>query len=841
MTFPDGAGAWWRLLVWRPVRAYPGGYGAMVLALAIGVAMMVAVELINSAALVRFDAGVQRLTGGVDLQVVPRMGTLRDADLATLRQLPGVRYAGPVLRGRIAVVAATGDRPVEWLALDLLADGWMRPGSSPHGVLSAAPETLFNRGGVFLGAALARQLGVAVGDHLASAAGGRAVPLTVVGVLPQGPADRLLVLDVATAQWTFNRLGELDRIDLVLERDAARQGLERRIEQVLDGRGAVTGTRLDSRRLEAMTRAYRINLRILSGIGLLTAGFLIWSLLELGLRRRYAEFQLLRRLGFGDDQLLYSLAGTALLVAVPGLALGVAAGYFVARLAVAWTGGDLGAGYFAAASGVPLSLQSLGGPLAVASLALVIVWIQPVARTLRASAGGFAVSSRQARSRSTPMLWVGLLVLSGAAVGLVRLPPLADIPVGGYGAIAAVLGVALMLVPLLIQTVLRNFELRPGRLASGLVLARLRAAPGRAGLAAGAALVSFALMVAMSGMVWSFRGSVESWLDQVLRADLFVSSGPVDAADFITATEVAGLRALPGVAMVETLRDVRVLWPGSPVDDPPVMLSGRDLEMSGVRRMLGLTTAAPFSGGCVVSEAFAARFAVAVGDLLTLPPLTSAEQCRILGVWRDYGYQWGRVVLARPQLQRLTGITGFNAVAISATPDTDAAALRDLVARQFGQRPGIAITDQLTLRREALKEFDRTFAVTYVLVVIAVGVGVLAVVNAQLLQIEQRRAELSVLTHLGWGGRELRRLLAGEAGALALLGVVGGALSGLVCTLILNRVINVQSFHWTIDTRIPWGMLSVAGSLLVVCAAVGGALVASRRSETTASVTLEEG
>ena len=111
----------WRLLVWRPIIAYPWAYLAMVAALALGVAMMLAVEVINTAALMRFGAGVRRLSGGIDGQVVPRMGALRDTDLTVLRGLPGVHRAAPVLRGRVTIAAGEHHQPIDWLGLDLLA------------------------------------------------------------------------------------------------------------------------------------------------------------------------------------------------------------------------------------------------------------------------------------------------------------------------------------------------------------------------------------------------------------------------------------------------------------------------------------------------------------------------------------------------------------------------------------------------------------------------------------------------------------------------------------------------------------------------------------------------
>ena len=811
----------------------------MVGALAVGLAMMVAVEVINSAALARFDAGVRRIAGGVDLQLLPRMGHLHDADLAIVRGIPGVRHAAPVLRGRV-VVATERDTAVDWLALDLLADGWLRPDSGVQALLPGDLTPLFDHGAVLLGSDLADELGVAKGAELYSATAGRPVTLRVVGLLPPGWADRAMVLDIATAQWTFGRLDELDRIDLALDPNVPRDALVRAVAASLGERVLTADPQLDTRRLAAMTRAYRINLRVLSGVGLLTAGFLIWSLLELGLRRRHAELRLLRTMGMDDRQLFWSLAGTALLVALPGLVVGAAAGYGVGALGLAWTGGDLGAGYFQVDSAWPvIPVGAIIGPLGVGLLGLLLACAQPMAHAMRAAAGQGAVPGDAARGGSrSGLLLAGSLAALAAAGLLARLPSVAGIPVAGYASITLVIGAGITALPPAISAVLYGYRLSPGSGAAGLVLARLRAAPGRAALAAAAALVSFALMVAMSGMVWSFRGSVEVWLDRVLRADLFVSAGSPQGSDVITAQEAQRIRRLPDVAAVETLRDLALTWPGSAADEPEVLLGGRDLRMAGVRKMFGLDGQADTAGGCVVSESFASRFPIGVGDSLALPGQGTAEQCRVLAVWRDYGYQWGRVVLDTQQFQRLTGLTDFSGLAIFGVPQASVEGVREAVQRLFGNRPGIAISDQVALRAAAIESFDRTFAVTYLLVVIAVLVGVLAVINTQLLQLEQRRAELSVLLHLGWRRARLRGLLALEAAGMASLGVAGGTLGGILCTLILNRVVNVQSFHWTIDTYIPWGVVAAAGGLLIGSAALSSALLVTGRATATTSLAL---
>src|SRR5260221_640210 len=77
-------------------------------------------------------------------------------------------------------------------------------------------------------------LGLAKGDTLQLVVGQRRVPLSVAGILP-GSALRgqAALVDIATAQWRFGRLGELNHLDIRVARDADRAVMVQRIQALL--------------------------------------------------------------------------------------------------------------------------------------------------------------------------------------------------------------------------------------------------------------------------------------------------------------------------------------------------------------------------------------------------------------------------------------------------------------------------------------------------------------------------------------------------------------------------------------------------------------------------------
>ena len=107
--------------------------------------------------------------------------------------------------------------------------------------------------------------------------------------------------------------------------------------------------------------------------------------------------------------------------------------------------------------------------------------------------------------------------------------------------------------------------------------------------------------------------------------------------------------------------------------------------------------------------------------------------------------------------------------------------------------------------------FDRTFAVTEALRVLAVVVAFIGVWSALLsLQVERTR-ELGTLVALGLLPRQLWGLTLLETG---LIGLAAGLLSlptGVALAGILIHVINVRSFGWTMGFELP-PLVLVAGA-----------------------------
>ena len=836
--------AFW--LAWGELRAHPWRTLAALAAIAIGVALGLAVQLINASAASEFSQAVRATTGQADLEVRgPRSG-FDDSLLERIAANPAVAVASPMVEVDALVIGETTvwgrDHPprnLKVIGIDLFRAGRVTP------ELLGMPQeddglSLLADDALFLSPAAQSWLGVAPGQTLSLQAGLEPRVLRIAGSLPGArPGQRLATMDIGAAQWRLARLGKLTRIAIRLQDGSDLRSVRAQLAAQLPAGVFVTTPEDADVRASNLSRAYRVNLNVLALVALFTGAFLVFSTQTLAVVRRRGEFALLRTLGWPARALLRQIVAEGAALGVLGSLLGAALGIAVAHAAIRLFGSDLGGGYFVGVAPV-LSLD----PLAIAGFVLL--------GTGAAAAGSLAPALEIARAAPAQALksgaveglpahvahfWPGVALLVAGAI-LTRLPPLDGLPVAGYLAIACWLLGGISLMPGLAGKAFAGLARACAGQASRrpllfLSLQRLAAAPGQAGIALAGVVASFALMVAMAIMVGSFRDSVDRWLDKVLAAPLYFRVPAGSNSVFVSAQDLAAIAALPGIARTEWMR---VQHFDLDPQRPPVTLMARSLDKRDPGARIPLTGAAlalsalPADSVPVwVSEAMVDLYGWAIGTRQTLPLAGHAVAVIVAGVWRDFARQHGTVTMDLEDYRRITGDTGITDGALW---PRDGVGVADLVAALHRAVPGaqrLDFAEPGEIRAASLRIFDRSFAVTYLLELVAIVIGLAGIGASFSAQTLARAREFGMLRHLGASRRELLRLLALEAAGLALFGILAGAALGVAIALVLIHIVNPQSFHWNMELAVPWGLLGSVTALLLA-AGVGTALLATRQA-----------
>ncbi len=840
-----------RWLLWGEWRAHRVQIAIAIIAIALGVALGFAIHLINTAAFDEFSAAARSLSGQSDLHVSTPQATFNESVYPLLAQHEGVELANPVLELDVAIssnLEGRDDKPLKILGVDIFRASVMTPDLIGVPTEDNLLDVLADDA-IFLSPAAMEWLGVKQGDPLQLRVGTRAVTLRVAGGLTRARAgQRIGVMDIGAAQWRLQRIGQLSRIELKLMPGVNHIVFKAALEEELESRGQylVTQPADQETRVANMSRAYRVNLNMLALVALFTGAFLVFSTQALSVVRRRHQFALLRVLGLTRRQLLGQMLLEGAALGVIGSLAGLALGYATAAAALRYFDADLGGGFF---TGVKPDIRF--DPVAAAifftlGLGITLLGSTAPAREAATTKPGPALKSGSEDAAllklATP--WPGVLCLTSGIL-FTQLPPLFDLPVFGYLAIAQLLigGIALMprLSALIFSSVFSLANRRTGREMSALTtlaLARLANAPNQAAIALGGILASFTLMVAMAIMVASFRVSVDDWLQHILPADLYLRTAAGGDTRGLTPDEVSALAATPGVLRADFFRSSQLMLDAS---RPTVALIARPIDADNPGSILPLTgeviVADRLPKDAIpiwVSEPMVDLYGYTLGKQVALPLVNPAPSFVVAGVWRDYGRQFGAIQMRLSDYQALTGDRLVNDAALwlqnGILPEQVTEPMKRL---PFGE--ALEFSEPGQIRALSLNIFDRSFAVTYLLEAVAIAIGLLGVAASFSAQALARAREFGMLRHIGMTRRQILGMLAMEGGLLTTFGTALGFTLGWGISLILVFIVNPQSFHWTMQLSVPWkGLLAVAFILMTSAAAT--ALLSGRRAVSGSAV-----
>jgi putative ABC transport system permease protein len=817
---------------WPEFRHHPWRTATAVFAVALGVALALAVQLINASALAEFRDAVSAVNGQPDVELRARQGTLDDALLERVAAQPGVAAASPVLELPAQLIDTQGERQAARLiGVDALSVGRVAPALMPLVNEQGGRLDLFAPDAVFLNASARLAVGDAPTVRLRLGATEHTLRVAGHGNAPGAP---VLVMDVAAAQALAGRVGALSRIDLRLAPGASAE----RVLAALDLPPGTLAQRPEQagERVSNLSRAYRVNLTVLALVALFTGAFLVFSVLSLSVTRRQGPLALLGVLGLSARERLRLVLAESALLGLVGSAIGVALGSAVAAVALRQLGGDLGGGYFTGVSPTlhwsPLAALLYGALGVVAALAGGW-WPARAAQGLAPAQAlkGLGTGAPGARRHGAAL---ALLVLAGLSA---LAPPVAGVPLGAYVSVGLLLIGGIAALPLGVSALLdRLAPLSARHLLPLLAVERARRLRETAAVATSGVVASLALSVALTVMVASFRDSVTKWLDTVLPAPLYLrGSGATMDSQHLPPAFVDAVAAVPGVARVDTLRAVPLqLDPAR----PPVALLVRPLRGDPLPLpLVGEATAVAAPDIPVyVSEAMPDLYGARVGQPLpALAQALAAPEARraryvVAGVWRDYARQHGSIAIDAATYARLSGERRVSDLALHLTPQADATAVREAItalAQTHGIQDAIDFASVEQLRATSLRIFDRSFAVTVWLQAVAIGIGLFGVAASFSAQVLVRRKEFGLLAHLGLTKRQILGVVAAEGLAWTALGALAGTALGLLVSLVLVHVVNPQSFHWTMDLVLPWARLG-ALALAVVLAGTLTAWLAGR-------------
>lgn len=831
-----------RLFIWfslRNMRKHMGRAATVLFGIALGAAVFTSVRLSVNASLDSFSKSMDLIAGRADHVLTRPGGYVPENLIAKLLNHPMIQSASPVLK-TYTQITPEGAKPFLLIGFDPILDRPLRdwriaPKDNREIVvwsdLLKEPYTLI------LGESLTRELKRDEGDVLHLEHARQTANFKILGKLEreglaQVEGGRVALTDIATFQEFTGLIGQVDRIDIKLKAGTTSEDLDE-IRSMLPESIILNPPSATRESGQAMIRAYQLNLSILSFASLFVGMFLVYSLVALNAASRRHELAILRATGASAHHVFFIFLAEGAFLGIAGWLVAIPLGHFLIKYLLHGVSQTISTLFVRVqVDTLSLNISEIIFSFAITVGISIIAAYQPARQAMQVSPKeALEISQLGMQPRKSPrQLALGGLICILLVLPLSRLPAVLDMPLPGYLAIFLLFVGFALLAPWVLQKIshrLSSILLKRVGIPAYLASRYVRDSGTRAAVSVGALITAVALFAALVIMIYSFRQTVAYWTYETIKGDLFLTSkmGEINRFRYPIPQQVINnlqkyrseVDILPNRQFFLTygkfpylfeLMDMQVymqyasfFWlKGDPQTLRPMLKRGE---------------------GVIVSEVFSNRTGLSVGDVFKAQIEESYVELPILGIVRDYRTQGGAVFYSMPHFEARYHQTYWGGLRFffkerSQDLDLAVARLRNDIIDRMGDK--VDMYSGKGLRGAVLRIFDETFAVTTVLLLIALVIAGLGIATTLTVLVLERSRQLNTLFAIGASFRQIRTMIFWEAAFLVVIGELAGIICGFILSYLLVYVVNRQSFGWTFIYGVDWDVLGLSVPLIIMTA-----------------------
>jgi len=828
-----------KFFVWfslRNMRKHPGRALTVLCGIALGAAVFTSVRLSVHASLDSFTKSMDLIAGRADRVLIQPGGHVSEKLIPALLKQPAVAAASPILTTYVKPLQPPSE-PFLLIGLDPILDRslreWQITGAG-RSETDAWLDLIKKPNTIIIGRQLALKYKLSRGDLLTLGLADQTAEFQVAGILqPEGLAlvegGRVALTDIATFQEFAGLYGLVDRIDLLLKPDAGAKGLAG-IRRMLPDSVVLGSPSAAKESGRGMIRAYQLNLSILSFASLFVGMFLVYSLVALNAASRRHELAVLRSTGASAYLLFALFLAEGALLGVAGWVAAMPISSFLVKYLLHGVSETISVLFVRVqVDKLSLSFWEIGLSFVVTVLISVLAALQPAREAMLVSPKeALEISQHGMQVKKSPRSLAGVgLVCIALVLPLSMLPGMVGIPLPGYLAILLLFVGFALLAPWFLTrmgSVLSPALRRAAGIPAYLAARYIRDSGTRTAVSVGALITAVALFAALVIMIFSFRQTVEIWTYQTVSGDLFVTTKLNEINQFrypIPKRVAAWFRSRPEVEAVPNRRYF-LSYNNFPYEfevlDLDVFFKYADFFwMKGSPETI--RPRLKRGDGVIISEVFSNRTGLGIGDMFRARIEASLVELPVLGVVRDYRTQGGVVFYPlQPFIERYhdPGWGGSRFFFRDRTQDIDAAVdrFRQKIIERWGDM--LDIIGGRRLREGVLRVFDETFAVTTVLLLIALVIAALGITTTLTVLVLERSRQFNTLFAIGADFGQIRKIIVWEAAFMVAAGELAGVVCGFILSYLLVYVINRQSFGWTFLYSVDWGALGLSLPLIIL-------------------------
>lgn len=815
-----------------------------VIGVAIGVSAYFALRTVNQSLVRSLETTVDRLAGRATLQITAGESGFPEDVIEKVRATEGVTEAvGQILefcktelddKSNLLVLGIDPEAEQKLRAYDIdpAADEDAQKGA-PLSFLKL-PNT------VVISSTFAEKEGLKAGGRIPIVMPSGKTELKILHILKDERIDSLFggrvgIMDIHTAQRAFGRGGNIDRIDLITERGVEIESVRQRLKERLPSGLDVQRPQQRTEQVEDATSIVRQGFLVTSLMALIISSFLIFNAMSIAVNQRWKETGVLRAVGVERRNVRRMFLYDAALIGLAGSGLGVVSGYYIALVFAKITGGLLPVLSAAMPSStLPLIAEpappAFNTEFAIESLALGVVttlvsaWLPArAASRLNPILALHNIETRQMESTvGRPRLLLGILLVV-AGLALVRFTTTAIGTVLQLGYFVLILTGLIIMLPRVACWIASAIRPVAGRVFGSegvFAIDSILVAPRRASATVGALMVGLAFVFSIWGFIQSEKEVLASSYARTVSGDVQVFGDAMMTRDLVEPIETVS-----GIARVD-----RTLFSTTRYQDRMVALIAADMDVWLLHSRNILTKGdfekvrelVPAGEGVLISDIFAARSGLGVGDVLKLEtPLANLER-PVLGIVDSKAMAWleGLVYLDRKLYLQYWRDDRVSWLSIDLDPGADFEAVKSDIERTVsnGQPLFVQTSDEVRRRgREIISgNIDQFFAFFYVQMLIAAFVSLIGLINTLVISVWDRKRELGIIRAIGGTRGQIGKIVMLEAAAIGLVGLVTGVVKGVIDTYAMSRTAAGIFGGYSIPFYFSWKLLALSAPIVMI-------------------------
>ncbi|MBW6472704.1 MAG: ABC transporter permease [Anaerolineaceae bacterium] len=803
----------------------------LIIGILLGVAVVIAIDYANESSKKAISLSTQSITGKATHQILASGSGIPEEYFAEMVRNGVFNEASPVIEGYVNV-SEFDQQAILILGIDPLLDFPFRQyygddDSQLNQLISIISEP--NTG--IIAQDLADEFDLQLGDVINYIFEGKPGKLKIVGFIStdepiaKESLKGMIIVDISTAQSAFNKIGILDRIELIINEPKEETIIKNQLPSGL----VLRSTSEQNQQLSNMVGAFQLNLTALSLLALVVGGFLIYNTMTFSVIQRRELIGLYRSIGFYRSEIFFMIIFEALVIGLIGTIFGVLVGIALGRETVnliLQTINDLY--YVTTVKSVSIPSVSVIKGILLGIFATILVSIPPAIEATQ-------VTPRTAKIRSgyEGKVRKNLIILSFLGVMLFFISyyllysPYFQNLWWSFGAtllvvigfsIFAALGLFLIL-PILSKVLKKYFGLIPGMAARELYRSLSRTA-----VAVSSLMVAVSVTIGMAMMINSFRYTVSIWLRETLAGDIYISvpnQFSNRSSAYIDQESVRSIYEYPEINKIDTLLTTNGI---SDFGDLQInVITNDEIAYERIFTKIGAPTENIWNNllleKILIAEPLANRFDLDINDVLPIETPAGKVGFEIIGIFSDYTSSQGYIMMTRSVFEKYWKNEEITAISINLDKDKNVNdAVREIKSRVGQNNQQLLVRSNQNLRDDVMVVFDRTFAITNALRFIATMVSFIGILSATLIILLDRKREFGMLKAIGFRQKELNQLVLTETGLMGFFAGIFAIPTGIVISLILVYVINLRSFGWTIQFYLDFWSISQGVIIAMVAA-----------------------